>query len=131
VKLITIVLFAATGAFAQTAESRMPVTDADRIADGLRAGPAFVTKDAMLLNWPSIPGGEFRVLRKGSSQWTCLPAKFARNSGTCFAHRVTPPSPGREAGPYMACLNSAELRKTGRMTVDVRRKLPAWRRRRS
>jgi hypothetical protein len=90
VKLITIVLFAATADFAQTAESRMPVTDADRIADGLRAGPAFVTKDAMLLNWPSIPGGEFRVLRKGSSQWTCLPAKFARNSGTCFAHTVTP-----------------------------------------
>jgi hypothetical protein len=32
-KLITIVLFAATAAFAQTAESRTPVTDAEKIAD--------------------------------------------------------------------------------------------------
>jgi hypothetical protein len=89
-KLITIVLFTATAAFAQPWTSQMPVTGAEKIADALRAGPVFVTKDATLLDWPSIPGGEFRVLRKGSSQWTCLPAKFARNSGTCFAHRVTP-----------------------------------------
>jgi hypothetical protein len=72
-KLITIVLFAATAAFAQTTESRMPVTDAEKIADALRAGPVFITKDATLLDWPSTPGGEYRVLRKGSSQWTCLP----------------------------------------------------------
>src|SRR5258708_36130936 len=72
-KLITIVLFAATATFAQTAESRMPVTDADKIADALRAGPVFVTKDATILDWPSTPGGEYRVLRQGSSQWTCLP----------------------------------------------------------
>ncbi len=56
-KLITIVLLAATAAFAQTAESRMPVTDAEKIADALRAGPAFVTKDATLLDWPSMPWG--------------------------------------------------------------------------
>src|SRR6202167_6399111 len=72
-KLITVVLFAATAAFAQTAEPRMPVTDAEKIADALRAGPVFVTKDATLLDWPSTPGSEYRVLRKGSSQWTCLP----------------------------------------------------------
>ena len=71
-KLITIVLFAAT-AFAQTGEPRMPVTDAEKIADALRAGPVFVTKGATLLDWPSTPGSEYRVLRKGSSQWTCLP----------------------------------------------------------
>jgi hypothetical protein len=72
-KLITVVLFAATAAFAQTGEPRMPVTDAEKIADALRAGPVFVTKDATLLDWPSTPGSEYRVLRKGSSQWTCLP----------------------------------------------------------
>ena len=72
-KPITIALFVATAAFARTAESRIPVTDAEKIADALRAGPAFVTKDATLLDWPSTPGGEYRVLRKGSSQWTCLP----------------------------------------------------------
>jgi len=41
--------------------------------DASRAGPEFVTKDATLLDWPETPGGEYRVLRKGSSQWTCLP----------------------------------------------------------
>ena len=56
------------------AEPRMPVTDAEKIADALRAGPVSVTKDATLLDWPSTPGGEYRILRKGSSQWTCLPA---------------------------------------------------------
>ena len=72
-KLITNVFFAATDVFARAAESRMPVTDAEKTADALRAGPMFVTKDATLLDWPSTPGGEYRVLRKGSSQWTCLP----------------------------------------------------------
>jgi hypothetical protein len=52
----------------------LPLTDAEKIADALRAGPAFVTKDATLLDWPAAPGGEYRLLRKGSSEWTCLPA---------------------------------------------------------
>jgi hypothetical protein len=26
-----------------------------------------------LLDWPSAPGGEYMVLRKGSGEWTCLP----------------------------------------------------------
>jgi hypothetical protein len=73
VRLITIVVFAATAVVGQTAQSRMPATDAEKIADALRAGPAFVTKGATLLDWPSTPGGEYRVLRKGSNQWTCLP----------------------------------------------------------
>jgi hypothetical protein len=85
-KLITIVLFAATAAFAQTTESRMPVTDAEKIADALRAGPVFITKDATLLDWPSTPGGEYRVLRKGSSQWTCLPGDpdFPHDEPACY-----------------------------------------------
>jgi hypothetical protein len=70
-KLITILLFVTIAAFAQTAESRKPVTE--KVADASRAGPEFVTKDATLLDWPAMPGGEYRVLRKGSSQWTCLP----------------------------------------------------------
>jgi hypothetical protein len=71
--LITMVLVAAATVFAQTAESRMPVTDAEKIADALRAGPSFVTKNATLLDWPVTADGEYRVLRKGSNQWTCLP----------------------------------------------------------
>ena len=85
-KLITMVLFAVTAAFAQTAEPRMPVTDAEKIADALRAGPLFVTKDATLLDWPSTPGAEYRVLRKGWSQWTCLPAVpgYPHDEPGCF-----------------------------------------------
>src|SRR3984893_1357910 len=75
-KLITIVLFATTAAFAQAAKSRMPVTDAEKIADALHAGPAFVTKDATLLDWPSTPAGEYRVLRKGSSPMDLSPGYF-------------------------------------------------------
>jgi hypothetical protein len=74
-KLIMIAVFAATAAVAQTAQSRIPITDAEKIADALRAGPAFVTKVATLLDWPSAPGGEYRVLRQGSNQWTCLPGR--------------------------------------------------------
>ena len=72
-KLIVMILCAAAAAFAQETESRMPVTDAEKVADALRAAPGFITKDATLLDWPATPGGEYRVLRKGSSQWTCLP----------------------------------------------------------
>ena len=72
-KLTGMVLLAVSTALAQTAESHMPVTDAEKVADALRAGPAFITKDATLLDWPKTPGGEYRVLRKGTSQWTCLP----------------------------------------------------------
>src|SRR5260370_37215737 len=72
-KLMGMVLLAVSTALAQTAESRMPVTDAEKVADALRAAPVFITKDATLLDWPATPGGEYRVLRKGSSQWTCHP----------------------------------------------------------
>src|ERR1700761_8850590 len=71
-KLLTSVLLTAVNAFPQPPD-RLPATDAEKIADALRAGPAFITKDATLLDWPAAPGGEYRVLRKGSNEWTCLP----------------------------------------------------------
>jgi hypothetical protein len=71
-KLLTTVLLTVAPAFAQSLD-RLPVTDAEKIADALRGGPAFITKDATVLDWPSSPGGEFRVLRTGASAWTCLP----------------------------------------------------------
>jgi hypothetical protein len=85
-QLIMIAVFAATAAIAQTAPSRRPATDAEKIADALRAGPPFVTKGATLLDWPSTPGGEYRVLRKGSTPWTCLPGDpgFPHDEPACF-----------------------------------------------
>ena len=84
-KLLTIVVLTAATAFAQSPD-RLPVTDAEKIADALRAGPAFITKDATLLDWPSAPGGEYRVLRKGLNEWTCLPGipGYPHDEPGCF-----------------------------------------------
>jgi hypothetical protein len=51
-------------------------TDEEKIADALRAGPSFITKDAVIADWaanPKDPNAEYRVLRAGKSDWTCLP----------------------------------------------------------
>jgi hypothetical protein len=72
-KLLTTVLMTVVTTFAQSSD-RLPVPDAEKIAGALRAGPPFITKDATVLDWPSAPGGEYRLLRRGSNEWTCLPA---------------------------------------------------------
>jgi hypothetical protein len=48
-KLLTSVVLTAVSAFAQSSD-RLPVTDAEKIADALRAGPAFITRDATMLD---------------------------------------------------------------------------------
>lgn len=73
IKLLTAVLLTAAAAIAQSPD-QPTATDSEKIAGALRAGPAFITKDATVLDWPSAPTGEYRVLRKGSNGWTCLPA---------------------------------------------------------
>jgi hypothetical protein len=84
-KLLTSVLLTAVTAFPASSD-RLPVTDAEKIADALRAGPAFITKDATVLDWPSATGGEYRILRGGSSEWTCLPAipGYPHDEPGCF-----------------------------------------------
>jgi hypothetical protein len=72
-KIALFVLLFAFAAGAQTAPSDHPTTDAEKIADALKAGPPFVTKNATLLDWPAKAGGDYRVLRSGTNQWTCLP----------------------------------------------------------
>jgi len=70
----------------QTTITKQPVTDADKVADALRAGPDFITKDATLLDWPAKPGDEYRVLRRGTNEWSCLPAfpGYAHDEPGCF-----------------------------------------------
>jgi hypothetical protein len=48
-------------------------SDAEKIASALQPGPKFVTRDATVLDYPTSPSGEFRVLRAGTNGWTCLP----------------------------------------------------------
>jgi hypothetical protein len=85
-RLIAIGCLMAVCAFARKAESHLPVTDAEKIVDALRAGPTFLTKDATLLDWPSSPTGEYRVLRKGTNEWTCLPGipGYPHDEPGCF-----------------------------------------------
>lgn len=80
-------LFVASGIYdAQTAPEKHPVTDAEKTADALRAGPTFITKDATILDWPETPNGEYRVLRKGTSEWSCLPGVpgYPHDEPGCF-----------------------------------------------
>jgi hypothetical protein len=58
---------------AQGMTEHLPTTDAEKIADALRAAPKFITDGATIADHPATKGGEFRVLRKGSNEWTCLP----------------------------------------------------------
>ena len=84
--LALFLLPAPLAANAQTAPSDHPSTDAEKIADALRAGPRFITKDATLLDWPTTPDGEYRVLREGTNEWTCLPGVpgYPHDEPGCF-----------------------------------------------
>jgi hypothetical protein len=73
IKLTVLCLFAALTAGAQSTTEHLPVTDAEKIADALRAAPNFITDGATIVDYPASKGGEFRVLRQGTSEWTCLP----------------------------------------------------------
>jgi hypothetical protein len=84
-RLVLFLLPATLAASAQTVAPDRPSTDAEKIADALRAGPRFITKDATLLDWPTAPDGEYRVLRRGTNEWTCLPGVQAtRDEPGCF-----------------------------------------------
>jgi hypothetical protein len=63
-----------------------PASDSARIADALRAGPPFITKNATILDWPQTPGGEYRILRQGTNEWTCLPGVpgYSHDEPGCF-----------------------------------------------
>jgi hypothetical protein len=78
-------LTVAAVAFSQVASDH-PSTDSAKIADAMRAGPAFITKNATILDWPQQPGSEYRVLRKGTNEWTCLPGVpgYSHDEPGCF-----------------------------------------------
>jgi hypothetical protein len=84
-RLLTTVVLTVATAFAQSSV-RLPKTDAEKIADALRAGPKFITRAATILDWPSSPAGAYRVLRKGTNDWTCLPGLpgYAHDEPGCF-----------------------------------------------
>lgn len=63
------------------------MSDEAKISDALRAGPEFITRDATIMDWPSdLVNGRYRVLRKGTSEWTCLPGVpgYPHDEPGCF-----------------------------------------------
>jgi hypothetical protein len=84
--VVSVCLFTTLLATAQLSKSSPPKTDAEKIADALRAGPKFIPSGATILDWPSPSGGEYRVLRKGSNEWTCLPGipGYSHDEPGCF-----------------------------------------------
>jgi hypothetical protein len=86
-KTIVMLILVAATASAQTAMRDAPTTDAEKIADALRAGPDFITRDATILDWPAVKAGQYRVLRQGTSEWTCLPGPppgYKHDEPGCF-----------------------------------------------
>jgi hypothetical protein len=85
-KIIAFSILLTAVTYAQMPTSRPVKSDAEKIASAMRAGPKFVTQNATVLDWPSSPGGEFRVLRAGANGWTCLPGRpgAAHDEPGCF-----------------------------------------------
>jgi hypothetical protein len=78
-KFAVLLLITAVVSYAQMPASRTSRSDAEKIASALQAGPAFVTRNATVLDYPTSPRGEFRVLRAGTNGWTCLPGLSGTN----------------------------------------------------
>jgi hypothetical protein len=85
-KSVAFLIFITAVTYAQMPASRTSKSDVEKIASAMRAGPKFVTQNATVLDWPSSPGGEFRVLRAGTSEWSCLPGRpeAAHDEPGCF-----------------------------------------------
>ena len=84
-KMTLLLLLTTLTAHAQTQMPAHPGTDAEKIRDALTAGPAFITKAATILDWPATSDGPYRVLRKGTNNWTCLPGHpVLRDEPACF-----------------------------------------------
>jgi hypothetical protein len=85
--LLAVLTAGTHAAHAQSMPKHLPVTDAEKIADALRAAPKFITDGATIADHPASKGGEYRVLRKGSSEWTCLPGPIpgtTHDDPACF-----------------------------------------------
>ena len=85
-KFSFLVLIAAVVTFAQSPPSGKSKSDAEKITSAIQAGPKFVTQSATVLDYPTSPDGEYRVLRAGTNGWTCLPgyAGAAHDEPGCF-----------------------------------------------
>jgi len=60
---------------------------AAKIAQAMAAGPASITKNATIKDWPD-KSGKMATLREGSNGWTCLPSEpvsqYNKNDAMCL-----------------------------------------------
>ena len=73
--LTAVLTLTATFTLAQDAPTEM--TDEEKIADAMSAGPAAVAEDATIMDWPATAGGEMTMLREGTNGWVCYPSNPA------------------------------------------------------
>jgi hypothetical protein len=87
-KFAFLLLFTAVVTSAQMPAARKSKSDAEKIASAMQAGPKFVTQNATVIDYPTSPGGEYRVLRAGTNEWTCLPGfpNGPHDEPGCFDH---------------------------------------------
>jgi hypothetical protein len=52
-------------------------TDAEKLADALRAAPLALRANATVMDWPAGEGEEFRVLQEGDDAWVCMTTSTA------------------------------------------------------
>ncbi len=63
--IISFICFVAGPALSQSSD--------EKIRQAMSAGPAAISKDATILEWPNKEGAEPSVIRKGTNAWTCFP----------------------------------------------------------
>lgn len=75
--LVGLTALTLTAAFTSAQNAQISMTEEEKIQDALSAGPDSATRGATLLEWPSEPGGDFRVLREGTNSWSSPAAMLA------------------------------------------------------
>ena len=60
------------GSMEMSGASKM--SDAQKIANAMSAGPASLTKNATIMDWPATPNAKPRQLRAGTNGWVCYPS---------------------------------------------------------
>ena len=63
-----------TGTAQSAPKPAVKKTDAQKIADAMRAAPAGIAKGATIMDWPESPTGQPRQLRAGTNGWICYPS---------------------------------------------------------
>jgi hypothetical protein len=71
--ILTLILASALAAALCPSGAAAQSGNTARIASAMAAGPAAVTRDATIMDWPDA-SGKMATIRTGTNGWTCLPS---------------------------------------------------------